>query len=96
MSTPLSFPLALAPPSQAGLFLPDAKAVKQEGCLDRLALRSQTARCGGWPRPSPADPALALGLVAPYIVPAKQESSPAAVGARVREPPPHQRSVLTY
>jgi hypothetical protein len=45
MSTPLSFPLALAPPRRRGFFLRGGpKAAKREGCLDRLALRLETAR----------------------------------------------------
>jgi len=84
MSTPLSFPLALAPPRRRGFFLPGGpKAAKEEGCLDRLALRFQSARRGGRPWPSLGPPVLALGLLAPYMVAAKQEnSSPAAVGGR--------------
>jgi len=49
----MSFSLALAPPSSARLFLagrPKAGGSRKGG-LDRLALRSQTARHGGPPRP---------------------------------------------
>jgi hypothetical protein len=105
MSTPLSFPLvsfplALAPPSEAGLFLQgDAKASKQESLPPSAsaALPNRSARARPLAQTWDLRPVLALGLLAPYMVAAKQENSSLLPGGpRVRESPPHQRNVLTH